>query len=96
MHQFPHRKPKPMSPSRGASAGTVALAIDGQRLRNLDPLRRFYAQRGFDPVWTDASGAVPAATGLVALLRAAAQEGLDPLHYHADAIERRIGSAGQA
>jgi L,D-transpeptidase YcbB len=72
------------------------LAIDGQRLRNLDALRRFYAQRGFDPVWTDASGAVPAATGLVALLRAADQEGLDPLHYHADAIERRMGSADVA
>ena len=70
-----------------------ALVIDNQRLRNLDALRRFYAERGFDPVWTDTSGAVPAADGLVALLRAADQEGLNPLHYHADAIERRVGSA---
>jgi murein L,D-transpeptidase YcbB/YkuD len=69
-----------------------ALVIEGQRLRNLDALRRFYAERGFDPVWTGTSGAVPAAEGLVALLRAADQEGLNPLHYHADAIERRIGS----
>jgi len=70
-----------------------SLVIDNQRLRNLDALRRFYAERGFDPVWTDASGAVPAADGLVALLRAADQEGLNPLHYHADAIERRLGAA---
>src|SRR5918995_215382 len=71
---------------------TGSLVIDRQRLRNLDALRRFYAERGFDPVWTDTSGAVPAADGLVALLRAADQEGLNPLHYHADAIERRVGS----
>ena len=70
-----------------------ALVIDNQRLRNLDALRRFYAERGFDPVWTDTAGAAPAADGLVTLLRAADQEGLDPLHYHADAIERRVGSA---
>ena len=65
-----------------------ALTIEGQRLRNLDALRRFYAERGFDPVWTGASGIVIAADGLVALLRASDQEGLNPLHYHADAIER--------
>jgi murein L,D-transpeptidase YcbB/YkuD len=70
-----------------------ALVIDNQRLRNLDALRRFYAERGFDPVWTDTSGAAPAADGLVALLSAADQEGLNPLHYHADAIARRMGSA---
>ena len=40
-----------------------ALVIDNQRLRNLDALRRFYAERGFDPVWTDTSGAAPAADG---------------------------------
>jgi len=71
---------------------TGSLVIDSQRLRNLDALRRFYAQRGFDPVWTESSGAAPAVAGLVALLRAADQEGLDPLHYHAEAIERRVGS----
>src|SRR5688572_20547705 len=27
------------------------LTIDGQRLRNLEALRRFYARRGFAPVW---------------------------------------------
>ena len=70
-----------------------ALVIDSQRLRNLDALRRFYAERGFDPVWTDTSGAALAADGLVTLLRAADQEGLNSLHYHADAIERRMGSA---
>lgn len=69
-----------------------ALVIDGQRLRNLDALRRFYAERGFDPVWTEPSGAVPAAEGLAALLHGADQEGLNPLHYHADAMERRVGS----
>jgi murein L,D-transpeptidase YcbB/YkuD len=73
-----------------------ALTIEGQRLRNLDALRRFYAERGFDPVWTGASGPVAAADGLVALLRASDQEGLNPLHYHADAIERRMGSADVA
>src|SRR4051794_22411031 len=71
-----------------------SLVIDNQRLRNLDALRRFYAERGFDPVWTDSAGAAPAANGLVTLLRAADQEGLNPLHYHADAIERRGGGGG--
>ncbi|EWY41195.1 hypothetical protein N825_31580 [Skermanella stibiiresistens SB22] len=75
------------------------LALDGQRLRNLDALRRFYAERGFDPVWTDQTGQAAAAPGLVALVRLADLEGLEPRHYHPDAIERRLGAAdvgGQA
>lgn len=72
------------------------LEVDGQRLRNLAALRRFYAERGFDPAWTDDAGLAPAAPGLVALVRQAEREGLEPQHYHPDAIERRQGIADLA
>ncbi|UCD84126.1 MAG: L,D-transpeptidase family protein [Deltaproteobacteria bacterium] len=52
-------------------------------------LPRFYEQRGYQPAWIDDSGLKPQVEGLVRMLRAAAQEGLNPLDYHLTEIEAK-------
>jgi L,D-transpeptidase YcbB len=66
------------------------LTIDGQRLRNLEALRRFYARRGFAPVWQRDDRPAATVGELVALLQAADAEGLEPFHYHPDSIAGRL------
>lgn len=54
---------------------------------DLAPIRRVYAQRGFQPVWLEAAGAPkPSAGAVLAVLRAADAEGLSSADYHPDAI----------
>jgi murein L,D-transpeptidase YcbB/YkuD len=44
-------------------------------------VQAFYAARADEPVWFEGSALTPAGRGLVAALRASADEGLDPLRY---------------
>ncbi|HYG91307.1 MAG TPA: L,D-transpeptidase family protein [Azospirillum sp.] len=60
----------------------------------LTPIRRFYAQRGFQPVWLDAEGSSKAsAQGVLAVLREADTEGLSAADYHLDAIAANLDVA---
>ncbi len=52
-----------------------------------EALPHFYEARGFEPVWTDAGGALPRAARMVLVLRQAEREGLSPRDYHLAAIE---------
>ncbi|WP_051340680.1 L,D-transpeptidase family protein [Azospirillum halopraeferens] len=58
---------------------------------DLPGLRRFYARRGFAPLWLDAAGVpMTAAAGVLDAIRAADAEGLASADYHADTIAARL------
>lgn len=63
------------------------LLVDGDAL-DVAALRDVYAARGYAPVWTDPTRA----TAVVAVLAAAADDGLDPEAYHAAALVWRMAS----
>jgi murein L,D-transpeptidase YcbB/YkuD len=83
-----------------AGAVDVAIAarlVDDSRLvagqsTNLTQLRRFYAQRGFEPVWRD----LAPVQALLAVLRDAESDGLSLADYHIDSIAGRLEAAGMA
>jgi murein L,D-transpeptidase YcbB/YkuD len=80
-------KPAPMAASAKTELGVLIgsaprSVVAGQRL-NLDLLRRFYARRGFEPVW--APRQVQADSLLSAVLRAG-DHGLAPELFHADLL----------
>ena len=63
------------------------------RTLDLSPIRRFYAQRGFQPMWLEVAGAPKASVGgVLAVLRAADAEGLSVADYHPDAIAAALDS----
>lgn len=69
-----------------------------ERRVDLDGLRRFYAARGFAPLWLkpDGAGGPPFLAAAATALRAlddAAKEGLVPAAYHADALNA-LAAAG--
>ncbi|MGQ9365996.1 L,D-transpeptidase family protein [Azospirillum sp. A39] len=86
----------------GLDTAIAVRLIDDSRIVagravDLATVRRFYAQRGFTPLWIDAAGApTPAAARVLAVLEAAAAEGLDPEDYHAAAIAERLRPPGPA
>ncbi|MEX1206768.1 MAG: L,D-transpeptidase family protein [Dongiaceae bacterium] len=73
--------------------GVEAAATDSD-VGDLDliAVRRFYAERGFQPVWVDPSGATPRAKAVVDTIGRAADDGLDPADYDAAAIAERLGA----
>ncbi len=72
---------------RGAAPEIVT---DGERLHNTRRLVTFYAGRAFEPAWVDGTGVRPALRELVAALRGAAEDGLNPADYHVAALERAL------
>ncbi|HLB80449.1 MAG TPA: L,D-transpeptidase family protein [Dongiaceae bacterium] len=60
--------------------------------RDLVAVRRFYAERGFQPVWVDSTGATARAKAIVDAIEGAAVDGLDPADYDAAAIAERLGA----
>lgn len=60
---------------------------------DLTPLRRLYAQRGFQPLWLDAGGGVKAPVeDVVEVLRQADAEGLSAADYHIETIAAALKS----
>jgi murein L,D-transpeptidase YcbB/YkuD len=96
------RPPAPDAVTETALARRIAAALAAPQPSGLDgesidvaALRRMYAERRHTPLWIDESGATDArAEGVLAVLAGAAREGLDPRDYHADAIRRRLATAG--
>ena len=60
--------------------------VDEPSVLAVSALPRFYEDRGFVPVWTDADGG-PRVQALVRAIRRAEDHGLDPSAYHLEAIE---------
>lgn len=73
---------------RIAAAQADALAPDDPMLR---ALVRFYEGRGHAPVWTDGGGLSARGERVVAAIRAAHSDGLDPAWYGLAAIEALAG-----
>jgi murein L,D-transpeptidase YcbB/YkuD len=70
------------------TAKTASFVEDGERGRHAwHEAQRFYTQNGYHLAWSD--GTHPRATldGLIAAVRAADQDGLEPGAYHADGID---------
>jgi murein L,D-transpeptidase YcbB/YkuD len=70
------------------TAKTASFVEDGERGRHAwHEAQRFYTQNGYHLAWSD--GTRPRATldGLIAAVRAADQDGLEPGTYHADGID---------
>lgn len=72
---------------QGASA---ALMVEGTPLLAPQAVARYYQQNGFDPAWTRPSGPMVLADSLVAVLRDADREGLQPADYHVAEIESML------
>lgn len=57
-------------------------------------LARFYAERGFKPVWTSRTGVRPEAQDLVAILAESERDGLRPNDYAAARLSEMIAAPG--
>ncbi len=62
----------------------------GEIICGLQTIPIFYQNRDFAPQWIDAEGLRPSAWTLVAAIRKADREGLDPEDYHLEAIEQAL------
>lgn len=67
------------------------IEIGGELVLASHVLPRFYEQRGFRPAWSGEFGLERHAASMVAAIRAAARDGLDPAGYHLTRIERLMG-----
>lgn len=87
----PEEPPRPAAVDPGETAlGRLINSADGpvvagERLNDV-ALRRFYAQRGYRPVW---AGRPSQADALVAAVRRAGEHGLDPELFRASLLWRR-------
>lgn len=65
----------------------------GEPLLALGTLRRFYAERLYQPVWSH--GRTEAVPALLEAVRASASHGLDPGDYHVGAIQRLLDAGAE-
>ncbi len=63
------------------------IVVAGELIHCSAVLPLFYERRLFGPAWSDARGPLPQASRLLATLRAASREGLDPAAYHVETVE---------
>jgi murein L,D-transpeptidase YcbB/YkuD len=86
---FMSARPGPVLPYADTELGSLIknppASLAGERL-NVELLRRFYARRGFAPVWTDRE---PQADSLVKAVLSAGDHGLSPELFHANALRSR-------
>jgi murein L,D-transpeptidase YcbB/YkuD len=86
----------PAPPPEPPAAAAVRRRLDagatsaGERLSGVARLKAFYAARADRPAWFLPAGLSPQADDLVAALRLAGREGLQPADYHVGAIEREM------
>ncbi|GIX48544.1 MAG: murein L,D-transpeptidase [Candidatus Tectimicrobiota bacterium] len=82
--------------SRIEAAGeSLPLRVGSTPLYATVVLPRFYERRGYWPAWSSAEGLLPRAEELVAAIRDAEREGLDPGAYHLRQLEALLAAARQ-
>jgi len=74
-----------------ASGNPPRIEVGGEVIHACRVLPQFYEQRGFHPAWSGEYGLARHAGSMVAAIRAAAVDGLDPAGYHLARIERVMG-----
>ncbi len=70
----------------------LALAT-GDTVHMGDEMKAFYKKRFYRAAWTSRKGILPRGQTLVAALRAADEEGLDPAYYHGENVHALIEQA---
>jgi murein L,D-transpeptidase YcbB/YkuD len=79
-------------PGRGAKPrGAPVAAVTPVRVK--PDIAAFYAARSNRPLWTTAAGPTPAAFAAAARLASAADDGLEPAHYHATEVQAAMEAA---
>lgn len=63
------------------------FVADGERIHGSPAVAEFYVSRGYQPAWMDGRGLSDGARQLIALLRNAKREGLQPDDYHLSRID---------
>jgi murein L,D-transpeptidase YcbB/YkuD len=76
--------------SAGAATDAVTLAV---RDKAGGSLKRFYAERGFSPLWVSAGTIGPQADALIGFLTSAELDGLKPSSYDVDELREAIQAA---
>ncbi|MGA1797076.1 MAG: L,D-transpeptidase family protein [bacterium] len=69
----------------------ASLSVEGDRIRSLAALPRFYYLRAFQPAWSDSFGPSRPVHSLIKAIHNATREGLQPQDYHLTAIEGVFG-----
>jgi murein L,D-transpeptidase YcbB/YkuD len=80
-----------------AGLTTESFDVMDERIHARETLRRLYPARDFEPIWISQDGLTPPAEAFIDWLAVGpARQGLQPAHYHLDAIESletdRIGA----
>ncbi|HWJ70272.1 MAG TPA: L,D-transpeptidase family protein [Sphingobium sp.] len=88
----PARQPAVRQPSASAADGQEAIA-QAIRARAGGALKRFYAERGFHPLWTKGATIGPQAETLIGFLRTADLDGLRPARYAVDDLAAAVRAA---
>src|SRR5262249_95189 len=72
-----------------------SMTVQSETIRALDLLVRFYAQRGFQPLWFCDEGLLPHAEALVQVISQAQHEGIKPTSYHLSRLEQLMAELGR-
>jgi murein L,D-transpeptidase YcbB/YkuD len=75
------------------AAGPLCLTAEGETIHCEATLLRFYQARTYAPAWTGEQGMLAMADSLLAAVRDAAAEGLDPAAYHQTLISELLAAA---
>jgi murein L,D-transpeptidase YcbB/YkuD len=88
------KSPKPADPAApeirqllGSGRGVIHLTHVPDSILSSELLQEFYKHREFVPVWSNESGLSAAVDSIVAVLRTADGDGLDPQDYHVESID---------
>ena len=72
----------------------LQAAVDGltdrQSVSSIRAVQRFYEGNGYQPVWTSGARQARRLRDLLGAIEASAAQGLEPAHYHLDAIRRGL------
>jgi murein L,D-transpeptidase YcbB/YkuD len=75
------------------SASTPVLTVQGDTVHLSEQTRSIYERRGYQPAWTDEDGLLSQGEALAAAFQEARSDGLEPLHYHAQAVDALMQQA---
>lgn len=80
-------------PKAARAAPVPAAVLDAMREEAGGDLQRFYAERGFRPIWVRQGGVGPQAATLIAYLESARLDGLKPSSYDVDSLRASVARA---
>jgi L,D-transpeptidase YcbB len=75
-------------------AGKESFVCHTELICGIALVPEFYSQRRFEPAWIENDGPAPRANTLMAAIRAARTEGLNPAVYHLATLEKMLAAIG--